>query len=451
MPATAQHGRIGGFGAIPAGVPARRQGKGGLELENLQLKQFSVNVTQAINRLLMTREGAVADRSRLTDVQVLSRETDFEALREEWDDLLDNSDQRVFFLRWFWNHLWWEQFRPAGGRLYLIACRDQAGRLQGLAPLYWQQRKTLGLPHVRDLRFIGTGVFAQTSEYLDIIARRGWEREVAETIAQLLEKRDDWDRLWLREAPATSLALSHLAPVLGPGTEISACNRSHHIDAGTDWETFVESLSRSTRKHLKRQTRKFLEKYDCRFRRAESEPELDTAIDALVMLHQARWTSKGQPGSFSVAGFEQMVRRAARAALPEGRLRLWTLELNGEIAAVRLAFCDDGLVHAIQGGFDPAHAKESLGSVMLGMCIKDCLDDPLVRAYDFMGGTDSYKDWWTKLGRDTQTLTYLRPGVRTVIYKLILGTRHLARSGARLVMPLSLRKKVYETSLRLRG
>jgi CelD/BcsL family acetyltransferase involved in cellulose biosynthesis len=152
-----------------------------------------------------------------------------------------------------------------------------------------------------------------------------------------------------------------------------------------------------------------------------------------------------------VAGFEEMVRRAARAALPEGRLRLWTLELNGEIGAVRLAFCDDGVVHAIQGGFDPAHAKESLGSVMLGMCIKDCLEDPLVRAYDFMGGTDSYKDWWTKLGRDTQTLTYLRPGVRTVIYKLILGIRHLARSSARAVMPLSLRKKVYETSQRLRG
>jgi CelD/BcsL family acetyltransferase involved in cellulose biosynthesis len=419
-------------------------------VENPQLKQFTVKVTEAIDQILITMRGAVANRTRLANVQVLTSEREFEALAAEWDELLDDSDQRVFFLRWFWNRLWWEEFRPAGGRLYLIVCRDQAGRLHGLAPLYWQQRTTLGIPHVRDLRFIGTGVFAQTSEYLDIIARRGSEREVAETIAQLLESRDDWDRLWLREAPSTSLALSQLAPVLGPGVEISSCNRSHHIDATTDWDTFVESLSRSTRKHLKRQTRKFIEKYDCRFRRVESESELDSALDALVRLHQARWISKGQPGSFSVAGFEQMVRRAARAALSESRLRLWTLELNGKLAAVRLAFCDDGIVHAIQGGFDPAYTKESLGSVMLGMCIKDCLDDPLVRAYDFMGGTDSYKDWWTKLGRDTQTLTYLRPGLRTTVYNLILGIRRLARSAAHAVMPLRWRKRIYETVFSLR-
>src|SRR5262249_34525810 len=302
---------------------------------------------------------------------------------------LDDSDQRVFFLRPSWIRLWWEIFRPAGSRLRLIACRDNADRLVGLAPLYVHENRILGVAYLRQIKFLGTGGYAQTNEYLDVIARRGWEREVASAILERLESQRDWDRLALREMPFESAFLAHVQPELGESAQIEHCNRSHHIDTTVEWDRFVESLSRSTRKHLKRQTRRFEEKYHCKFKRVQRADELEEALDALVELHQARWRSKGQPGSFAISGFELLVKRAARAALSEGRLRLWTLELDEKIAAVRLAVIDGGVVHAIQGGFDPAYTRDSLGSVMLGMCIRDCIDDPEVNAYDFMGGTDA--------------------------------------------------------------
>jgi hypothetical protein len=392
---------------------------------------------------------AIASRSvhsRLA-VQVLTSEFDFDRLRWEWDELVDHSEQRVFFLRWVWNRLWWDLFRPPRSRLNLITFRDDSGRLVGLAPLYSINRRTLGVSHIRDLLFLGTGVYAQTSEYLDIITRRGFESHVANSLIEMLSASSNWDRLWLREIPSTSAVLDELRQALGDSAAITPCNRSHHVNTTIDWDSFVESLSRSTRKHLKRQTRKFYEKYQCRFRKIEDASELEPALDALVHLHQARWRSKGQPGSFAITGFEDLVRGVARHALREGRLRLWVLDLNGKIAAVRLAVFDNGIVHAIQGGFDPEYTKDSLGSVMLGMCIRDCIEDSEVHAYDFMGGTDTYKDWWTTLGRETVTLTLLRPGIRSSLYKLIFKSYASIRRIVKFFVPASLRRFIYEKTL----
>jgi CelD/BcsL family acetyltransferase involved in cellulose biosynthesis len=371
---------------------------------------------------------------------VTTDEAGFSLLAGEWDQLVDESDQRVYFLRWGWNRLWWRLFRPPGSRLFLITCRDEQGRLVGLAPFYLKQRRTAGIPHVREVSFIGTGIYARTSEYLDIIARKGYERAVAESVAGFLHDSGEWDRLWLDEVPSHSTVLPHFQRAIGAEAQVAACSRSHYIDATTDWETFRQSLSRSTRKHLARQMRRFSESFKCRFRRVETEDEIGPAMDALVRLHQARWTSKGEPGSFALPGIEELLRGAARISLAERRLRLWTLELNGQVAAVRIAFFDNGVVHAIQGGFDPAYTKESLGSVMLGMCIKDCIEDETVREYDFMGGADSYKDWWSKNGRETVALTCLRSGIRSLAYSGIGRAKVVGKSLLRATVPQPVRR-----------
>jgi CelD/BcsL family acetyltransferase involved in cellulose biosynthesis len=384
-----------------------------------------------------------SESARSVYATVVTDETGFDALEKEWDGLLEESEQRVYFLRWGWNRAWWRAFKPAGSRLFIITCRDEEGRLAGLAPFYVAQRRTAGIPHVREVMFLGTGIYAQTSEYLDLIARRGDEKEVAESVVRYLSGSREWDRLWMNEIPAASTIFPYLHKALGRAALVEPCNRSHHIDTTTDWETFCQSLSRSTRKHLMRQMRRFLESHECDFKRISRMEELEPAMDALVRLHQARWTSKGEPGSFALPGVENLLREAARLALADGRLRLWTLKLDGEVEAVRLAFLDNGIVHAFQGGFNPVYAKDSLGSVMLGLCIKDCLQDSEVFEYDFMGGTDSYKDWWSKAGKETVSLTCLRSGIRSLAYTGLGRAGRAGRSLLRATLPQSLRRAGY--------
>src|SRR5262249_36246560 len=153
--------------------------------------------------------------SKLTLSTSVITGADWSSLADEWDRLLDASDQRVYFLRWSWIKLWWETYRPHSSQLYIISCRDQFGALVGLAPFFIKQRRTAGIPHVRQIAFLGTGVFVQTSEYLDLIARCGYEDVVARAVVECLMAREDWDSLWLNEIPSDSKILTHFQRELG--------------------------------------------------------------------------------------------------------------------------------------------------------------------------------------------------------------------------------------------
>jgi len=331
--------------------------------------------------------------------EVLSADTAFEQLKGEWDRLLDASAQRVYFLRWDWNRTWWKYYAPLGSRLYLITCRDDQGQLVGLAPLYWRRLRVLGLLHTRELLFLGMGTGLKTSEYLDIVARQGQEARVAEAITSALSQRSDWDRLWLWEVPALSSVLPHFAHAFGQLATTAVCDRAPYIDTSTSWALFKSSFGRSMRRNVEYYARRLFKKHACEFSRVKSHEALGPAMDALVRLHQWSWNARGYPGAFSDPRFNKFVWQAVRTGHDEGRLRLWTLKVDGVIEAVLLGFLDNGVLHYFQKGVNPDYAKEDIGTAMLGLCVRDCFDDPDVQIFDFMGGVVAYKTLWAPSSR----------------------------------------------------
>lgn len=390
-------------------------------------------IRRALEHYIMSKPAV--QLSNALRVEVLTSEEDLDALKEDWEELLNESNQCVYFLRWSWNRLWWRNFAPLNSHLYLILCYDGGGQLVGLAPLYWRQRSVAGLSYLREALFLGSGIPITTSEHLDLIARRGCERIVAETIAAFVLEADDVDRLWLSGIPITSVVLPHFRRAIGMHHSIGVCNRSHSVDTRVDWHTFRQGLGKSTRAKIKRCTDRLFKLYDCEFRFVETEEELEPAMNALVQLHQARWNSKGEPGSFALPGVEAFLREAIAASLAEGRLRLWTLTVNGQVAAVLLAFLDNGVAHYFQGGFNPAFARDSLGTVMFALCIQDCIQSSEISTFDFMGGDALYKEHWTKSGRDSVELEWLCPGLRSQLFAFSERGERAGRSFLRMVMP----------------
>jgi CelD/BcsL family acetyltransferase involved in cellulose biosynthesis len=356
-------------------------------------------------------------------VELLATEAEFDALQTAWDQLLAESDQRVFFLNWSWNRLWWRTYAPPESRLFLLACRDAEGNLLGLAPFYWQQRRWAGVPHIRDLNFLGTGAGIKTSEHLDVFARRGFERACAEAFAAFLLQRSDWDRLWLWNIPEQSKVLPHLQRGLGAAARTSLCDQFYYTATDVDWETIKRGWSGQISHNLERQMKKLYKDYAVKFHRVKTPAELEPVLDEFVRLHQMRWTAKGESGSFAYPKFEAFLRTAIRQALAEDRLGFWSLELQGQCVATLLTFIDNGVAHYFQGGFDINYAKYSLGSVMIAQCIQDCIADPAIREFDFMGGGAVYKDSWTKNTRAAYELELFRPGWRAALYQNGLKTR----------------------------
>jgi CelD/BcsL family acetyltransferase involved in cellulose biosynthesis len=377
--------------------------------------------------------------SRVISTAVLTRDREFDAMEREWDELLESSDQHVFFLRWSWNRLWWRILRPSDSELFIVTCRDAQNRLIGLAPLYLRQRHTAGIPHARELLFLGTGIYAQTSEYLDIVARRDCEEKVAQSIAQLLQQSSDWDRLNLTDVPSNSKMLPYLMRALGEQTQVEFANLSYAIDTAQDWESFVRGLSHSARNNVLRRTRRLFKMHNCNLKRVETADELEPAMDQLVRLHQARWQSRGEPGAFALPHIEEFLKEAMRDSLTRGRLGLRTLTVDGKVGAARLDFIDNHIAHAFQAGYDPTRANEGLGSVMSGLCVRACIEDSRIHEYDLMGGNSGYKDSWARNRRESVRLTLDRPGTRSAAYKSIELAKGMGKSLLRATVPESIR------------
>ncbi len=393
---------------------------------------------------------SLAVKKAAARTEVITTEGRFEALESEWDELLDASDQCVFFLRWWWLRLWWRTFRPAAGRLMLITCRDEGGRLMGLAPFYTRERRVAGLPGPREVLFIGTGVFAQTSEYLDVIARRGREAEVARSVAGCLSASGDWDRLWLNEVPASSSVLPHLLAALGKDARVEDCGGSRYIDTTLDWDACKGGFGSMIRRKALPHLRQLFKSHDCRFISVRQAEDLEPAMAELMRLHQARWQSKGEPGSFALTGAEEFLREAMRQSFDRGKLRLWLLEAEGEVIAALLAFVDNGVAHFYTSGFDAKHAKKSPGSAIISLCVKDCVEDPSIREVDLMSGNSPYKQSWSKLTRESVRVIQSRAGWRTSLYEGGEKLKDKARAVGRATLPLRLRSAIYKLIVRRR-
>jgi CelD/BcsL family acetyltransferase involved in cellulose biosynthesis len=87
-------------------------------------------------------------------VSVLESISDLDALRDEWDRLLERAREASPFLSWDWQQGWWRYYGSDQALRLCVARRG--GRLVGLLPLYRQRAGVPGLRHDR-LRLVGTG------------------------------------------------------------------------------------------------------------------------------------------------------------------------------------------------------------------------------------------------------------------------------------------------------
>lgn len=372
---------------------------------------------------------------------VLSDAQQFASLANEWDELLESSRQQCYFMRWRWNFLWWTHLAPADAELRIVVCRNSAGTLVGLSPLYLRRKKAFRLIPIRELVFLGTGVGLKTSEYLDIATRVGYEEVATRSMAAALTDRNDWDRISCAPVPDDSPVMRKFVAALAETSTWRAFERAPYVDTSTGWSEYKRTLGRSMRRNVEYYARRLFKRYSCEFQRVETQPELQAALNGLVELHIAHWRSKGTIGSLADPVFQRFLLDAARNSLTDSRLRVWTLRIDGRIEAVLIGFLDNGVLHYFQKGHNPAFSKEDLGTALVSLCIRDCCDDPAIQAFDFMGGGAEYKEMWARQFRSTSVGEASRNNIRARAFALQHRLASAATSLYRAVTPLSVRAR----------
>jgi CelD/BcsL family acetyltransferase involved in cellulose biosynthesis len=354
----------------------------------------------------------MAQPTELTDpVAVrLERVVRLEDVRDDWIRLAQAAGHP--FGTWEWASAWWRWFGN-GRQLYTFACRDNAGQVVAILPLYVAATRP-----VRVARFLGYGDLHSplcSAEHRPTAAaallrcvRRGKGR-CPIVLAEKLPGGQGWGDL------------------LG-GTRI-ASHPDPFMNLGSSWEDFLATRSHSFRSTVRRRERTLAKSFELTYRLADDPDRLDADLDTLYRLHADRWGD----ASTGVFGGERgrMHRELASEALAQGWLRLWLLELDGEPVAAYYGWRYAGSEWFFQSGRDPRFVKQSVGATLLAHVVRDACDDG-VAVFRFLAGDEAYKFRWTDQDEPAETR--------------LLGSSAFVRFAA----VAALRANSYRSRLRLR-
>lgn len=278
-----------------------------------------------------------------------------------------------------WLLPWWQVFAP--GDLFTVAIWH-ADRLVALAPLYRESGAS-----ARRLLPLGISL----SDYADVLIDPAVPEAAAEIVEALQESSGAWDvwsaeelppeaallRLWCPAGWSSSIALQSACPVLDLGHALAA----------------VPALKRRKWRMAQNRTQRRAWSLD-----AADAGSLAAGLDALFQLHGARWAAREQAGVLADADVQWFHRLSAPRLLAAGLLRLVLLRIDGMVAGAYYGFRTGDCAYAYLGGFDPAFAFESPGTVLLGAEIEAAATLG-VASLHLLRGQEPYKYEWGAVDR----------------------------------------------------
>lgn len=341
-------------------------------------------------------------------VRIYRELRDLDALRPAWQSLLNKYPLATTFSSWEWLSSWWRAY-GANRRLLLLALFDSTNALAGLATFTVGDEQFWGGAPVRVLRLLGDGSY--DSDNLDMPAVPGFEDTLARGVLEYLRRNSSqWDICEFNTLPPHSpvaACLAHAAKSKA-WTLVESASASSSIHLPNSWEQYLASLSSEDSKNLQRYTRRLHNRYSVRIYRCAEGSSLPRCLDALFRLHQARWRSIGEPGTFSSLERRQFYRELSTCLLARDWLELWALELNGEVAAVQFAFRYRDTAFQLQEGYDHLRSSDRPGYVLRGEVLRTLISEG-IRIYDFLGGEDPYKARWGAQPGSYRTLRLALP------------------------------------------
>ena len=318
--------------------------------------------------------------------ELVTEDAGLAALRGEWEALWRRASavpgRATPFSSPAWLLPWWGAF---GTGMPRVAVAREGGRLLGLLPLY-----LLDEGGARKLLPMGVAITDYHDALLDPSAPEGLAGAL---LAAVLEgaARDGAALCDLPDLPPGA-ALRDAAPPLGwceEGWVGEPCPVLH-----LPREELRGAVPSGTLRKL-RMSRHRAERAGGWSAHLATAEEVLPFWEALVGMHRARWTRRGEEGGVLA---DPRVLAFHREALPllfeAGALRLWALRIGGGLAAVyhAMAAGPDRLLFYLSG-FDEARAFESPGTILLGHVAEAALAEGR-RELHFLRGGEAYKYAW---------------------------------------------------------
>ncbi|HEX2659057.1 MAG TPA: GNAT family N-acetyltransferase [Polyangia bacterium] len=337
------------------------------------------------------------------------------AVSEEWSALLARSASNRPTQAPFWLLAWWRVFGGSLGRHLATALLFDGSRLVGVAPLQRHLRWHRGLIPFRSLNLLATGEPSEDevlSDYLGVIAERGYEEAVAESLAVAIARGtlgpvDELVLSMLDGALSINDALATSFRSQGYTVERQELSPSPYIRLPATWNEYLSALSGSGRYLVTRSLRDF-ERWaggESDLARVTTMAELEEGKRILISQHGERWRSSGQSGVFASRAFTGFHDAVLPRLLEAGALELTWLRVRGEPVAVSYSIVWDNKVLFYQGGRTMDVPKGVRPGIALHARNIQAAIEAGRSEYDFLPGDSQYK---LQLATDAHAVLRLR-------------------------------------------
>ncbi|MBI3947469.1 MAG: GNAT family N-acetyltransferase [Armatimonadetes bacterium] len=332
---------------------------------------------------------------------------DLAGLEPVWRQVLSQDPDATVFQTWEWNSAWWRILR-AGARAHVMVAHGQDGPL-AIAPV--AIRRAAG-GAFRCVHFLGAGV----SDYLGFIgAPETLPQCVRAFVAALLETRA-WHLIDLQQLSPAHAARAGLGEGLLP-----ACSGAPPAEARWSaqdvcpvmplpetWEEAMRRVGKKTRSNIGYYERLLRRDFEVSIGAAAGD-DVPVALEEFFCLHARRWRRRGLPGALYSRRLLDFHRAVAPELARSGHLALHRLRLNGKTAAALYCFQFRSRAFYYLGGFEPALARYSPGTVLTAHAIRAAISGGCTE-FDFLRGREPYKYRWPVEERTNCRLVIPRRG-----------------------------------------
>lgn len=322
---------------------------------------------------------------------------DYDSLESEWLALQGASDHS-FFQSWGWIGCWL-RLLPKDAKTHLLRVRI-GGETAGLAILVERREWRRGFVLSRRLYLHETGrpeIDELTIEHNGVLARRDCAALVQGiALARLVEAvaSGRFDEVILSGVGSGDRKTAHA--IRHPDVRLLSwkCEPSYVVDldrlrnGGGDG---FEGLASSTRKSIRRAVRRAEQYGPLRVEEARSFQDAAGFLDALIALHQARWTKAGERGAFYSPWLRRFHSALIRSRLSEGEIQLLRVSMGNEPLGYLYHFQYRNRLYCYQWGLVRDEERRiSHGLVCEALSLKHNLERP-IRIYDLLHGDTEHK------------------------------------------------------------
>lgn len=309
------------------------------------------------------------------DFEIINDLKDLKKYENNWAAFQD-SPSFTPFLSYEWIEEWLKFFGK--GRKVLILLNKKDDEMVSLMPLVGSAFR---------YRFVGYN----NSDYLDIIEKNGQFDRIIEAVMGIISVNGVID---MEHIPENSCFLRYIKNDFKGDAVVIPQEVCPYMELAPDWEQCKSSLNKRFRKNLEYSIRRLERDFGFEFVKPSSENDVKIFMEHLIGFHQARWHSKMMPGAFYSERIRQFHISVAKKLFRRDFLILNAIKINGEIAAVIYGFKTNRCYYYYLSGFDQNYSKFSLGNVLVGLTVKQAIENG-AEIFDFLRGGESYKYLWT--------------------------------------------------------